>query len=231
MMALVLGGLSFVLYNNLSKEDDKPVAQKQELTPKEKAEPSLSKVDSLLQTKDLKFSTVDSLCDLYQSQLDTTETPANRAAFQRLNDYRKVIGFIREGKVDSITRVVESNYMYELYDIHQKVLKLIVENSDKNIFEEQYKYLKGFDDIRKLYLMHNTLVKRKASGFKEPSSRGANEAGGEANERSVEAAIKTKRDRQKPQFQCTQGCVRGGSPLRFKTQAELDTHNKLTHER
>ena len=231
MMALVLGGLSFVLYNNLSKEDDKPVAQKQELTPKEKAEPSLSKVDSLLQTKDLKFSTVDSLCDLYQSQLDTTETPANRAAFQRLNDYRKVIGFIREGKVDSITRVVESNYMYELYDIHQKVLKLIVENSDKNIFEEQYKYLKGFDDIRKLYLMHNTLVKRKASGFKEPSSRGANEAGGEANERSVEAAIKTKRDRQKPQFQCTQGCVRGGSPLRFKTQDELDTHNKLTHER
>lgn len=231
MMALVLGGLSFVLYNNLSKEDDKPVAQKQELTPKEKAEPSLSKVDSLLQTKDLKFSRVDSLCDLYQSQLDTTETPANRAAFQRLNDYRKVIGFIREGKVDSITRVVESNYMYELYDIHQKVLKLIVENSDKNIFEEQYKYLKGFDDIRKLYLMHNTLVKRKASGFKEPSSRGANEAGGEANERSVEAAIKTKRDRQKPQFQCTQGCVRGRSPLRFKTQAELDTHNKMTHER
>lgn len=178
MMALVLGGLSFVLYNNLSKEDDKPVAQKQELTPKEKAEPSLSKVDSLLQTEDLKFSRVDSLCDLYQSQLDTTETPANRAAFQRLNDYRKVIGFIREGKVDSITRVVESNYMYELYDIHQKVLKLIVENSDKNIFEEQYKYLKGFDDIRKLYLMHNTLVKRKASGFKEPSSRGQMRLGG-----------------------------------------------------
>ena len=230
MMALVLGGLSFVLYNKLSEEDDKQVATKQELTPKEKAEPSLSDVDSLLRTKDLKFSTVDSLYDLYLNQPDTTEMSANRAAFQRLYDYQKVIGFIREGKVDSITRVVESNYMYELYDIHQKVLKLIVENSDKNIFEEQYKYLKGFDDIRKLYLMHNTLVKRKASGFKEPSSRGANEAGGEANERSVEAAIKTKRDRQKPQFQCTQGCVRGGSPLRFKTQAELDTHN-MKHER
>lgn len=232
MMALVLGGLSFVLYNKLSEEDDKQVATKQELTPKEKAEPSLSNVDSLLQTKDLKFFTVDSLCDKYRSQLDNTETSANRAAFQRLNDYRKVIGFIREGKVDSITRVVESNYMYELYDIHQKVLKLIVENSDKNIFEEQYKYLKGFDDIRKLYPMHNTLVKCKASGFKEPSSRGgSNEAGGQANECSVETAIKTKRDRQKPQYECTQGCVIGGSSMRFKTQAELDAHNKVVHER
>ncbi len=35
----------------------------------------------------------------------------------------------------------------------------------------------------------------------------------------------------RPEFRCTEGCVRGGSPLRFKTQAELDTHNKMTHER
>lgn len=151
LMALVLGGLSFVLYNRLSKEDDKPVAQKQEFTPKVKAESSLSDVDSLLQTKDLKFFTVDSLCDLYLSQLDTTEMPANRAAFQRLYDYQKVIGFIRKGEVDSITKVVESKYMYELYDIHQEVLKLIVEDvNNKNNFQCNYQGLKGFDDIRKL---------------------------------------------------------------------------------
>lgn len=160
MMALVLGGLSFVLYNKLSKEDDKPVAQKQELTPKEKAEPSLSKVDSLLQTKDLKFSTVDSLCDLYQSQLDTTETPANKAAFQRLYDYQKVIGFIREGKVDSIKKVVDSKYMYELYDIHQKVLELIVKN-DSHIFKNNCKKLQSFVEISQLYSSVSPVVRER----------------------------------------------------------------------
>lgn len=149
MMALVLGGLSFVLYN-MSKEDDKPVATKQELTPKEKAEPSLSDVDSLLQTKNLNFYTVDSLCDLYQNQQDTTEMSANRAAFQRLYDYQKVIGFIREGKVDSINKVVESKYMYELYDIHQKALELIVKN-DPSIFKDNCKKLQSFVEIRQLY--------------------------------------------------------------------------------
>lgn len=143
MMALVLGGLSFVLYNRLSKEDDKPVAQKQELTPKEKAEPSLSNVDSLLQTEDLKFSMVDSLYNRYLSQL-------NRAGFQRLYDYNKVIGFIRDGKIDSITKVVESKYMYKLYDNHQKVLKLIVEN-DPSIFKDNCKKLQSFVEIRQLY--------------------------------------------------------------------------------
>lgn len=172
LMALVLGGLSFGFFNTLSKEDDKPVAQKQEFTPKVKAEPSLSDVDRLLQTKDLKFFTVDSLCDLYLSQLDTTEMSANRAVFQRLYDYQKVIGFIREGKVDSITRVVESKYIYKLYNIHLKVLMLIVnDDGNKNKFQCNYQNLKGFDDIRKQYPMH-TPVKRKASGFKETSSRG-----------------------------------------------------------
>lgn len=229
MMALVLGGLSFVLYNELIKEDDKPVAQKQELTPKEKAEPSLPKVDGLLQTRDLKFSMVDSLCNLYLSQLDTTEMSANRAAFQRLYDYQKVIGFIRKGKVDSITKVVESKYMYELYDIHQEVLKLIVNDGNKKIFEKQYKYLKGFDDIRKLYSMHNTPVKRKASEFKETSSGwGSNKNGGQPPERSEETTSKTKRDGQK--FQCTKGCRKGGGPLRFKTQKELDAHMSVKHK-
>lgn len=157
MMALVLGGLSYVLYKKLS-EDDKQVATKQELTPKEKAEPSQSDVDSLLQTEDLKFLTVDSLCNLYLRQLDTTETPANRAAFQRLYDYQKVIGFIREGKVDSITRVVESNYMYELYDIHQEVLKLIVKNeSSIRNFKANYKKLQSFIEIPKYCLNVDTV--------------------------------------------------------------------------
>lgn len=158
MMALVLGGLSFVLYNKWSKEDDKPVAQKQEITPKVKAEPSLSDVDCLLQTRDLKFFTVDSLCDLYLSQLDTTEMSANRAAFQRLYDYQKVIGFIRKGKVDSIQKVVESKYMYELYDIHKKVLELIVKN-DSSIFKANCKKLQSFVEIPQLYQSVNKVVR------------------------------------------------------------------------
>lgn len=158
MMALVLGGLSFVLYNKWSKDDDKPVAQKQEITPKVKAEPSLSDVDCLLQTRDLKFFTVDSLCDLYLSQLDTTEMSANRAAFQRLYDYQKVIGFIRKGKVDSIQKVVESKYMYELYDIHKKVLELIVKN-DSSIFKANCKKLQSFVEIPQLYQSVNKVVR------------------------------------------------------------------------
>lgn len=150
MMALVLGGLSFVLYNRWSKEDGKPVASKQEITPKVKAEPSLSKVDSLLKTEDLKFSTVDKLCEQYLSQRDTSKNSANKAAFQRLYDYQKVIGFIREGKVDSIKKVVDSKYMYELYDIHQKVLELIVKN-DSQIFKNNCKKLQSFVEISQLY--------------------------------------------------------------------------------
>ena len=34
-----------------------------------------------------------------------------------------------------------------------------------------------------------------------------------------------------PKFVCTQGCVRGGVPLRFNTQAELYTHMKMVHDR
>lgn len=160
MMALVLGGLSFVLYNRLSKEDGKQVAQKQEITPKVKAEPSLSDVDSLLQTEDLKFSTVDSLCNLYLSQQDATAKPANRAAFPRLYDYQKVIEFIRDGKVDSITKVVESKYMYELYDIHQKVLELIVKN-DSNIFKNNCKKLQSFVEISQLYPSVSPVVRER----------------------------------------------------------------------
>lgn len=158
LMALVLGGLSFVLYNKWSKVDDKPVAQKQEFTPKVKAEPSLSDVESLLQTRDLKFFTVDSLCNLYLSQRDTTEKPANRAAFRRLYDYQKVIDFIREGKVDSITKVVESKYMYELYDIHKKVLELIVKN-DSSIFKANCKKLQSFVEIPQLYQSVNQVAR------------------------------------------------------------------------
>lgn len=30
-------------------------------------------------------------------------------------------------------------------------------------------------------------------------------------------------------FVCTKGCRKGGSPLRFKTQDELDAHMRITH--
>ncbi len=231
MMALVLGGLSFVLYNQLSNEDGKPVASKQEFTQKVKAEPSLSQVDRLLKTKDLKFSTVDNLCKQYLSQRDTTEKSANKAAFQRLYDYQKVIGFIRDGKVDSITKVVESKYMYELYDIHQKALELIVkDDNNKRKFQSNYKNLKGFDDIRTQY-SNNT-----------PKTQNAFEIGnfymeeqfprGQANVGSVKPKKEepNKQQSSTSQFVCTKRCKKGGSPLRFKTQDELDAHMSLKHK-
>lgn len=233
MMALVLGGLSFVLYNKLSKKDGKPVASKQEFTPKVKAEPSLSQVGSLLKTKDLKFSTVDNLCKQYLSQRDTTENSANKAAFQRLYDYQKVIGFIRDGKVDSITKVVESKYMYELYDIHQKALELIVKDDDnKRKFQSNYKNLKGFDDIRTQY-SNNTPKTQKACeiGNFYTKEQSPNKNRGQVNVGSVKPKKEehNKQQSSNSQFVCTKGCKKRGSPLRFKTQAELDAHMSFKH--
>lgn len=234
MMALVLGGLSFVLYNQWSNEDDKPVAQKQELTPKVKAEPSLSQVDNLLKTKDLKFSTVDNLCKQYLSQRDITENSANKAAFQRLYDYQKVIGFIRDGKVDSITKVVESKYMYELYDIHQKALELIVkDDNNKRKFQSDYKNLKGFDDIRTQY-SNDTPKMQKAfeigNFYTEKQFPNKNRRG-QANVVSVKPKKEepNKQQSSNSQFVCTKGCKIGGSPLRFKRQDELDAHMSVKH--
>ena len=234
MMALVLGGLSFVLYNKLSKKDDKQVAQKQEFTPKVKAEPSLSDVDSLLQTKDLKFFTVDSLYDLYLSQQDATAKPANKAAFQRLYDYQKVIGFIQEGKVDSIKKVVESKYMYELYDIHQKALGLIVKDDiNKENFQRNYQNLKGFDDIRKQYSNHMAEKKKPVqnptqSNEESPIATSVKTGGISSRaERQTEGKSNTP---PRPQYLCLKGCVRGGSPMRFKTQGDLNAHMRTLHD-
>ena len=235
MMALVLGGLSFVLYNKSSKGDGKPVASKQEFTQKVKAEPSLSQVDRLLKTKDLKFSTVDNLCKQYLSQRDTTENSANKAAFQRLYDYQKVIGFIRDGKVDSITKVVESKYMYELYDIHQKALELIVkDDNNKGKFQSNYKNLKGFDDIRTQY-SNNTAEKQSpvdpnpAHNEEECSNPASVEAKGISSRAKRKAGGKSNTS-PRPQYQCPKGCVIGGSPLRFKTQNDLDAHMRVKHD-
>ncbi len=233
LMALVLGGLCFVLYNKLSKDDDKPVAQKQEITPKVKAEPSLSDVDGLLQTKDLKFSTVDNLCKQYLSQRDSTENSANKAAFQRLYDYQKVIGFIRDGKVDSITKVVESKYMYELYDVHQKALELIVkDDNNKSKFQSNYKNLKGFDDIRTQY-SNNTPKTQKAFeiGNFYTKEQFPNTNREQANVGSVKPKNEEPKNQQHStsQFVCTKGCIIGGDPLRFNTQKELDAHMSVKH--
>lgn len=233
MMALVLGGLSFVLYNKLSKKDGKQVAQKQEFTPKVKAEPSLSKVDSLLKTKDLKFSTVDNLCKQYLSQRDTTKNSANKAAFQRLYDYQQVIEFIRKGKFDDITMVVESKYMYKLYDIHQEVLELMVK--DKKKFQSNYQDLKGFDDIRKQYSNNTTEgqphVDPNPAHHEEVRPNPAQvEANGISSRAKRRAGGNSNTPPNSP-FQCTQGCIRGGSPLRFNSQGELDAHNLKYHER
>lgn len=106
MMALVLGGLSFVLYNKLSNDDKQGVAGQGDFT-EERIVLFLHDVDCLLTNKDLKFVTVDSLYKIYdknkkaideysQSQVD------NRNICQRLCEYKKVIEFIKNGNAESI---------------------------------------------------------------------------------------------------------------------------------
>lgn len=123
MMALVLGGLSFVLYNKLSEDDKQGVVGQGDFT-EESIEPFLHDVESLLNTKDLKFVDVETLYDIYiknktaidkysQSKVD------NRDICQRLSDYKAVIDFIQTGKVDSIKEIVKDDKKYKLFHTHR----------------------------------------------------------------------------------------------------------------
>ena len=157
MMALVLGGLSFVLYNQLSKEDDKQGVTGQGDFTEESIEPFLQDVDRLLKTNDLKFSTVDSQYDIYtqnKTKIDEYSQGKvyNRNICQRLCDYKAVIGFIRTGQVDSIKKIVMDDKKYELYDTHRSFLKQIVaDETNEIIFRENRAQLKSFVGIMELY--------------------------------------------------------------------------------
>ena len=162
MMALVLGGLSFVLYNKLSNDDKQGVAGQGDFT-EERIVLFLHDVDCLLTNKDLKFVTVDSLYKIYdknkkaideysQSQVD------NRNICQRLCEYKKVIEFIKNGNAESIKSVVDDKNC-KLNQDHWNMLEQIVTNkSSKDIFKDKYEKLsrmglkfESFCQIAELY--------------------------------------------------------------------------------
>ena len=109
MMALVLGGLSYVLYNKWSKDDKQGVVGQGDFT-KESIEPFLNNVDSSLKTIDLKFSTVETLYGIYKQNKTMIDEYSqskvdNRNICHRLCDYKTVIDFIQTGQVDPIKEI------------------------------------------------------------------------------------------------------------------------------
>ena len=156
MMALVLGGLSFVLYNKLSEDDKQGVVGQGDFT-EESIEPFLHDVESLLNTKDLKFVDVETLYDIYiknktaidkysQSKVD------NRDICQRLSDYKAVIDFIQTGKVDSIKEIVKDDKKYKLFHTHRSFLaQIVMDEVNETIFRENHAQIKSFVGIMELY--------------------------------------------------------------------------------
>lgn len=155
MMALVLGGLSFVLYNKLYKGTS-PTTEKETFTEKD-VKPFLSEVDRSLKTKDLKFYTVESLYGIYnqnKTMIDeySQSKEANPNICQRLCDYNTVIKFIQTGQVDSIKKIVRNDKKYELFDTHRRFLaQIVTDEVNETIFLQNYAHIKSFDEIAKLY--------------------------------------------------------------------------------
>ena len=163
MMALVLGGLSFVLYNKLSEDDQQGVAGQGDFTEKS-IEPFLHDVDRLLKTIDLKFSMVDSLYGIYKqnkTMIDeySQSKPTKCEICKRLYEYEKVIDFIRTRQVDSIKKIVNDNRKYELFHTHRACLEQIVKDEPNIvIFVKNHKHLNSFVEITELFENNVNLI-------------------------------------------------------------------------
>lgn len=162
MMALVLGGLSFVLYNNFSKENEQEIARQEGFT-EDNIAPFLQKVDSLLKTNDLRFSTIEIVYSAYVINKNTIDNYCQKDIYdrkicQRLCDYKTVIDFIQTGQVDSIEEIVDEKNC-KLNQEHWNVLEQIVANKhSKDIFKDEYEKLsrmglkfESFCQIAELY--------------------------------------------------------------------------------
>ena len=234
MMALVLGGLSFVLYNKLYKGTS-PTTEKETFTEKD-VEPFLSKVDSLLKTNDLEFSMVDTLYKEYCTNKDTID--AYRGSMtnfleicQRLEDYNKVRGFIRDRNVNSIEDVVNNRNFYKLNDIHMKVLQEIVANVDnENLFEGNCKELYSFAAISELYerhrgeyVHHGSNTTKKDDEAKDDST---NKSTCKEYTEGQPVTTKLRKDATKHEHTCN----RCGPNRWFRTDKELQNHIRIFHK-
>lgn len=152
----LLMAVGFIVMRKLYNKPESPVVTEQPTYTEKDANIFVSTVRNTLADKQLAFFTVDSLNVVYQNNRDAinryTLQYADRETCQRLCDYKKVTSFIREGKVDSIAKVVDLSTEYNLYSTHRDVLKLIVrDGKSKKTFSSKFRELKSFDDIARLY--------------------------------------------------------------------------------
>lgn len=165
MMALVLGGLSFVLYNKLRNENEQETAQ-QEVFTRQDAYNFMYNVGQKLSEQQLAFDMVDTLYKEYETHKDTIKKYAPNDICDYLCDYKKVTDFVRKGDIESIEMVVHPQKKYKLYNKHLVVLKLIVKTDDnKTKFRSKFSKLKCFDDIAELYNDENEYYSDTKSGY------------------------------------------------------------------
>ena len=159
MMALILGGLSFVLYNNLRNENEQETAL-QEVFTRQDAYNFMNNVRQELSERQLAFDTVDSLYEVYENHKDTIKKYVSKDICDYLCDYKKATVFVRKGDIASIKMVVNPQKKYKLYHTHLVVLKLIA-NADEidGSFRSKFSELKSFDDIAKLYYVEQNSAK------------------------------------------------------------------------
>ena len=251
MMALVLGGLSFVLYNKLSKENEQEIARQEGFT-EDNIAPFLQKVDSLLKTNDLRFSTIEIVYSAYVINKNTIDNYCqkkdiyDRKICQRLCEYKTVIGFIQNGQDDCIKGIVNDDKKYELSYTHRVLLEQIVKD-DVNIkrFKESYKHLKGFGEIAELYVNGvDTVIIEDATDKDDPldeeevvphtqkttqkQKAGANPSRSEQGKNSVGEG-KEKSFERKIKIKHKYTCVQCGEDTWFHTKRELDNHIKVLH--
>ena len=199
MMALILGGLSFVLYNKLNKENEQENAQ-QEVFTRQDAYNFMNDVGQKLSEKQLAFDMVDSLYNVYENHEDTIKKYVSKDICDYLCGYKKATDFVRKGDMDSIKMVVDPQNKYKLYHTHLDVLKLIVKTLvNEGIFRSKFSQLKCFDDIAGLYYV------RKGSAKGAPMD-------------SISNNINDENKKPSEQFKCSQ------CKLWFYTKGELTIH-------
>ena len=255
MMALVLGGLSFVLYNKSEKQE---IAQQEGFT-EDKIDSFLHDVDRSLKTNDLKFVTVDNLYDKYSNNKTAIDKHSqskktNREICQRLYEYKKVIDFIRTGKVDSIKEIVNDNRKYELFHTHRACLEQIVK--DETIFATivtNHKHLNSFVEITELLENYvnpidstcNYGATDEDNRITDPLDEEENKARPKKTMKKQEAVLnpseskqsknavsekeKTKFSGRKKGIKHKYTCVQCGVDTWFHTKKELDNHIKALH--
>lgn len=229
MMALILGGLSFVLYNELRNENEQETAL-QEVFTRQDAYNFMNNVGQKLSEKQLAFDMVDNLYNEYETHMDTIKKYAPNGFWDYLCDYKKVTDFVRKGDIDSIKKVVDPKNKYKLYNMHLVVLKLIVETKpNEEIFRSKFSGLKCFDDIAKLYDVEkesNSDTTSIKSTSKTGSSLGARPASGQVVCIDCRLRFNTSRELVNHQkcacknnkYKCEK-CY-----LRFKTEKERKDH-------